>query len=291
MTDIICSDLPCADPTDVDDPEAYMQAVNAVIKTGVPNHKGTRIPLRSSFDWDFLKENSKDYHDKSLVDYITFGFPLGLVSDHIIKSNPTDNHSPARNFTSPVDDYIHTELNEAALLGPFKESPHENYTWSPHMTHPKGDGHRVILDMSFGSHSVNYNTDTSLYDGLPFILKLPNLDSILPQLEQFDQEACLFKIDISCVFRNVHIDPGDAIHLGIRWKNQYFLDKNLAFGAVHGTAIFQRITDFVRFLMAKRGFVVHIYIDDIYALCHKDQADQTFEILKEILHGIGLPLN
>ena len=53
----------------------YLQASNAVIKTGVPNHKGAHIPLRSSFDWDFLKENSKDYHDKALVDYITFWVP------------------------------------------------------------------------------------------------------------------------------------------------------------------------------------------------------------------------
>ena len=95
------------------------------------------------------------------------------------------------------------------------------------------------------------------YDGLPFTLKLQNLDSILPQLEKLDQNACLFKVDIAHAFRNVRIDPDDPIHLGICWKGQYFLDKNLAFGAAHLTAIFQRITDFVRFLMAKHGFKVH----------------------------------
>ena len=73
-----------------------------------------------------------------------FGFPLGLVSNHMIKSNATDNHSSARNFPSAVDKYIHTELKEGTLLGPFKEPPHENYTWSSLMTSPKGDGHRVI---------------------------------------------------------------------------------------------------------------------------------------------------
>ena len=93
------------------------------------------------------------------------------------------------------------------------------------------------------------SSNTSLYDCLPFTLKFPNLDSVLPQLEKLDQDACLFKVDISRTFRNVRIDPGDAVHLGIYWNNQFYLDKNLAFGAVHGTAIFQRMTDFVRFLM------------------------------------------
>ena len=159
------------------------------------------------------------------------------------------------------------------------------------MTRPKGDGRRVILDLSYGSNSVNKNTHTGLYDNTPFTLKLPNLDTLLPQLEHLDQDACLYKVDISRAFRNVRVDPGDAVHLGIYWNNHYFLDKNLAFGAIHGTAIFQRITDFVRYLMAKRSFSVHNYINDIYAVAHKDSADLVFETLKEILHDIGLPLN
>ena len=43
--------------------------------------------------------------------------------------------------------------------------------------------------------------------------------------------------------------------------------------------------------MAKCGFIVHNYIDDICAVCHKDQADLAYETLKEILHRIGLLLN
>ena len=77
VTDMTCSNLPSGVPIDVDDPTAYFQAVDSVIQSGVPNHKGIRNPLCSSFDWDFLKENSKDYHDKVLIDYIIFGFPFG----------------------------------------------------------------------------------------------------------------------------------------------------------------------------------------------------------------------
>ena len=79
--------------------------------------------------------------------------------------------------------------------------------------------------------------------------------------------------------------------MGIYWNGLYFLDKNLVFGAIHWTAIFECITDFVRFLMAKQGFLVHNYIDDIYACCHKDHAHRVFEMLKSILQRLGLPLN
>ena len=44
-------------------------------------------------------------------------------------------------------------------------------------------------------------------------------------------------------------------------------------------------------MIAKRGFRVHNYIDDIYAVAHKDSAGLAFETLKEILQNIGLPLN
>ena len=95
----------------------------------------------------------------------------------------------------------------------------------------------------------------------------------------------MYKVDISRAFCNIHIDLADAIHLGIKWNYQFFIDKNLAFGAV------QRILDFVRFLMTKCGFLVHNYIDDIYAVCHKDTAHKGFETLQEILRKLGLPLN
>ena len=60
---------------------------------------------------------------------------------------------------------------------------------------------------------------------------------------------------------------------------------------MHGTAIFERSTDFVRFLMAKKGFQIHNYIDDLYACCHEDDAEFSFNALLDILNKLGLPVN
>ena len=69
------------------------------------------------------------------------------------------------------------------------------------------------------------------------------------------------------------------------------IDKNLAFSAVHGTAIFECITNFIRFILAKQGIKIFHFIDDIYACCHKDVAQQAFEALNLVIQQVGLPIN
>ena len=147
------------------------------------------------------------------------------------------------------------------------------------------------MDLSFGEFSVNRATNKECYDGFPFTLKLPRLEALIPTLVALGKDARLLKVDISWAFRNVRIDLGDTLHLRICWKGKFFLDKNVAFGAVHGTAIFERITDLIRYILAKRGFTIYNYIDDIYACCHKDKAQACFDTLVQVLTEIGLPIN
>ena len=201
------------------------------------------------------------------------------------------NHASGNKFPKAVSEYIDTELKHGALIGPFDNPPHENFTWSPLMTRPKEKGRRVILDLSYGDNSVNKATSRDHFDNIHFQLKLPNLDVLIPHLEKLGSHAKLFKVDISRAFRNVRIDPTDSLHLGIYWQDKFYLDRNLPFGAVHGTAIFQRITDFIRFLMAQNGFTVYNYIDDMYACIHEDQTQEAFKLLQDVIVKLGLPLN
>ena len=97
-------------------------------------------------------------------------------------------------------------------------------------------------------------------------------------LQSLGTDARVFKVDISRAFRNVPIDPADAIHMGIKWQEKFYIDKNLAFGAVHGTAI----------ILANKFSQVWNYIDDIYACCHKDKADEAFHTLLQVIHNIIL---
>ena len=286
----VCEDTECntvltCDTVDMCCPSDYLHVVSQVLDSGCPNYKGRHVPLASSLNLDFLRSEKHDYYDKRLLDYLTFGFPLGLANNVTIENNADTNHSSALQNPEAVGDYIRMELALGVLLGPFDHPPHPYFTWSPLMTRPKGSGRRVILDLYFGEHSVNKATECTQYDHTPFQLKLLNLDGLVDTLNTLGNNARLFKVDISRAFRNVRIDPADAIHLGIKWDNKYYIDQSLAFGAVHGTAIFEKIIDFVRFLMAKAGFQIHNYIDDQYACCHADQADIAFHALLDILES------
>ena len=284
-------DLPEGLAIDMDNANTYLRTAEAIARSGRHNYEGLRIPLTSGFDSTFLKENIDQYHDKQLMDYIRFGFPLNIDPNKCISTNATTNHASANNFPEAVAEYIDTELKHGTLIGPFIHPPYDTFTWSPLMTRPKEKGRRVILDLSYGDNSVNKATSRDHYDNVEFQLKLPNLDVLIPHLERLGPHARLFKVDISRAFRNVRIDPADALRLGICWHDRYYLDRNLPFGAVHGTAIFQRITDFIRFLMAQHGFTVYNYIDDMYACIHEHTAQQAFESLQDIILSLGLPLN
>ena len=188
--------LPSCSPFDMDNTNTYLKVADAVVKSGHHNYEGLRIPLSSGLNWDFLQKNMEEYHDKQLMDYIRFGFPLNINRDAQVENNTVKNHASARNFPEAISDYITIELMFGALIDPFDQPPHENFTWSPLMTWPKDQGRRVILDFSYGDYSVNKATWADQFDDRGFQLKLLHLDMLLPHLEQLGPKASLFKVGI-----------------------------------------------------------------------------------------------
>ena len=276
---------------DMNNSGAYLATVFDILSSGLPNYRGMRIPLPSVFNWKYIEKHIGSYHDGHLIDYLKFGFPLGLQGCEGIRSNAIANHHSAIAYADDIDKFISKELQGKAILRPFNEIPHPQFTWSPFITRPKGEGRCVILDLSYGENSVNNATERYQFDGEDFKLTLPSLDNLLPALRDLGANARLYKIDIWRDFRNVPIDPHDSIDMGMKWNNQYYVEKFLAFGAVHGMGIFQRITDFVRFILAQEGITVYNYIDDIYACCHQDHTEFAFRKLREVIAIIGLPMN
>ena len=43
--------------------------------------------------------------------------------------------------------------------------------------------------------------------------------------------------------------------------------------------------------MTKNSFILHNYIDDIYACCHKECTEEAFDTLLAVIYAIGLPIN
>ena len=118
------------------------------------------------------------------------------------------------------------------------------------------------------------------------------MDLITNSLRNLGPSAQMFKIDISRAFRHIKVDPGDIDLLGIKFQNQYFLDCSLAFGFHHGSLIFQRCTDAIRYIMAEHGYPsLFNYIDDLIYTGLPSQMDASFKFLKNLLAELGLDIS
>ena len=139
--------------------------------------------------------------------------------------------------------------------------------------------------------SVNDQVDRLAFDGSKFLLKFPSVDDIVKEICTQGDDVTIAKIDIARAFRNLHVDPPDAVKLGLKWHDDVFVDASVAFGWVYGSASFQRVNDAVTFLMAKSGAKMFAYIDDYILISPEKDAQRHFQCLASLLSELGLPSN
>ena len=60
------------------DIQNFLDAHEAVVKSGKFNYEECRIPVNTHMNIPFLRSWLTDFHDKKLCDFLEFGFPLGL---------------------------------------------------------------------------------------------------------------------------------------------------------------------------------------------------------------------
>ena len=264
-----------------------------VLESGKYNCDHAKVPLTSTFNLMGWKKYAHRFRDNRLVEFLTYGFPLGTRDYEALCRGESQNHESARDYPSQIAEFLHKGVTSGAIAGPFDTPPSAHCHVSPLMSRSKDDGtRRVILDLSYGGpgKSVNGTTIRSTYDDSEYDLTLPNLDALLVEILSKDKPK-LLKIDIAKAFRNVRIDPGDALKLTMCHEGKFYVDRSLSFGAVHGTAIFQRITDAIRRILEYENIKVYNYIDDIFACVEEDRATYVFNRLKALIQELGLPIN
>ena len=130
---------------------------------------------------------------------------------------------------------------------------HDLIHYSPLLTRPKDHNIRhIILDLSYPKgQPLNDQVDRHLFDGSAFCLKFPSFDEKVKEIVKHVDDVTLAKIDVARVFRNLRVDPADALKLGIKWGSGAFIDAAVAFSWVHGSALLQRVSDAVTFILSK----------------------------------------
>ena len=152
-----------------------------------------------------------------------------------------------------MDKYLQEELQFQAILGPF-DNPPINMHISSFMTREKSgsDSCCAIIDLSFPKGlSVNDGVAKDAYLSTKFQMHYPSVDSIILTLRTLGPSARIFKVDISRAFRQLKIDPGDIDLLGLQDKDQFYLNLSASFGYRLGSFFFGKISDSIRYIMAK----------------------------------------
>ena len=206
-----------------------------------------------------------------------------------LKSTETNHVSGLQNLDH-IESYITEECEFNAMYGPFKQPPIRLHI-SPLMTRSKQNSNkrRTNMDLSWPKgFSVNDGVKRDQYSGT---LHYPSLDNITNALKQLGPQALVYKIDISRAFRHLTIDPGDIDLLGLKHCN-YFIDGSLPFGFRHGSVLFQRCSDVIRYIMKTRGYKhFYNYIDDLIYIGLPHEIHQSFQFLQDLLKDMGLNIS
>ena len=263
------------------------------------NFKGARIPLaHNSINVAKFRQllSEFEYPYIHIMQYIEFGFPLGLNYDAYLEPN-VKNHSSAYSFYPYVDKFISSELENIGVTGPFERAPWDWIMISPIMTAPKKpDSRRTVFDASFGPYSINKNTPEGAYLDTEYEFSFPKIDNLVDIISQLGPGCFLWKRDLSRFFLQLKIDPYEYDRLGFVWRSNLYLFVSFVWGCRHAGYVGQWVTSAVSFIFAHLGikltgepFNILNYADDFAGAENSlSRAEMSFNKMGDLLSQINL---
>ena len=137
------------------------------------------------------------------------------------------------------------------------------------------------LVFSRGGASVN--------DGInpdEFTLHYITVDQIIRLVSRLGKGALMAKFDVEAAYRNVPVHPSDRYLLGMKWRNQYYVDLALPFGLRSAPFIFNAIADMVEWILVHSYQIPDLlhYLDD-FITAGKNKLVSCDLLLCEDFHG------
>ena len=271
-----------------------LRIYDVVRDTALPNFMSARIPIPSALNIPAWRELIQEinYPDHLISDFLEFGFPLDYQGDFYTNSEEVSNHQSALQFPDAISAFVETELTAKAVIGPFNDPCfHPPPKISPLMTRPKHDSssRRVIMDLSWGDHSVNSHIDNSQYLGTPYKLALPTVDTITDMILSAGQGCWIYKRDLSRAYKQLRTCPLAWPLTAFQHEGKVFLDTSIVFGARPGAMFCQRTTDVLSYTMHHFGYNMRSYLDDMLGVEKtQEQAQKADSFLGQKLDDLGL---
>ena len=267
----------------------------------------------SSLNPDALERLLVDHPNRPLVDFVVggarHGFRLGVRNYKADRLRQSKNLVSAERHPGALFKWIDTELRHDRISGPHLSPPHDHLQMFPvGVVSKKGcdvsTKCRAIFHLSkdFGDGQPSLNAHVDHEDCTIEYDRVSNLVDSCRDLEQHGDAVHLAAVDIVNACRDVLLCPEEQHLVGfqVTWhdgKPRYFSDRALGFGHARGPRIFDAIVQCTQWILENRIAAaglrarVHHLLDDI-AIAGASRADTAaaFDMLKELLAEVGLPM-
>ena len=262
--------------------------------TGIPNILGARCTLPSQLNipkWEEYSTEMGEYAD--VIDFVKYGFPLGYLGP-VSDTRDTPNHPSAEDFPEQIDRFIDKEQKMGGLIGLFEQPPFTKWCHvAPLMSRPKKETEerRVISDLTYPEKSsVNAFIIKNSVFGIEQEHSLPNIDGFVDALREVGNGAYMATIDIAHAYKNFRSDPLDWPLLCMRWRDQFYCEVAMPFGARASSYHMQRVALAIVSILHNRGVQAKMYLDDLIILSHsREKATRDYTIAQHLLADLGLP--
>jgi len=231
---------------------------------GKPNALSMKLPIYTNLNLEFLDSYLHDYEDGSLMRFLKFGFP---VNSEWVMDKPVihKNHSSALEFPEQIDAFINKGLKSHSIIGPFKDSPFENYVISPLATVEKSDStdRRNIMDLKFSG--VNASIPKDVFLGQEYKLRLPKVDAIVDMIRSKGRGCALMKRDLKDAYRQLIRTDYKDIHLfGFKWKGRIYFDLTHPQGCSSAAYCCQCTSCGLKYIYKSldKDYLMEVYLDD-----------------------------
>ena len=219
-----------------------------------PNYLGARVPLtHTSFKLDAWRKHLVGYTSPELVQFLEFGFPLGL-KDSPELSPALRNHGSSYQYFPWIDRFFSDGLLKGGLTGPCGAVPFDTIMVSPLMTaSKKPSSRRAVYDATYGTQSLNNSTPTEQYLGEKIAYTYPKVEDFQRLVLKCGQGSFLFKRDLSRYYLQLPLDPPEYRFTGAVWRSLFFFFVSLMFGLRHSGYQGQKVSDAVAWIHRNLG--------------------------------------
>ena len=245
---------------------------------------------------EFARELSS-HPDQQRVTYVLqglrHGFKLGFQPPLQLKP-ASRNKQSAILHANVIDDYLANEVMLGRVAGPFPSPPLPNLQISSFGVIPKRGQPgkwRLIVDLSSPEGcSVNDGIDPQ-----EFTLQYIRLDEVIHMVARYGPGALMAKFDVEAAYRNIAVHPDDRFLLGMKWRDQYYVDLTLPFGLRSAPFIFNSVADMVEWILLNQHAVSDLlhYLDDFITAGspHSAQCAYNLSTALTVCKSLGLPLH